>query len=112
MCHRAQFPNPAHLVREFMPGVCCNHLWIPVSMDASNTTWLQKNFEETEITNASVCTVCGATCLIEDNKVWAYDGTSQAFGYPKSKVRHASMAQARREEMGRGQNKGRKSSSK
>jgi hypothetical protein len=79
-------PQRDHLGSKFRKGVSCEHKWSAISVGGDALAWLQKNFEETEITQASACTVCGATALLEDNKIWAYDATTRYFGkIPKEK---------------------------
>ena len=80
-------PQRDHLGSKFVKGVSCKHDWTPIFVDATidpkstnpNREFMKKTFEEDEFTHASACSVCGAACLIEADKIWAYDATANFF---------------------------------
>ena len=85
-------PQRDHLGSKFRKGVSCDHKWTPAPMQDDVSVWFQKNFEETDANPGSYCSVCGATCLREDGKIWAYDGTTRFFG-KVPKERHNASSQ-------------------
>ena len=95
-------PHREHLGGVQVPGVSCYHSWLqvetPPSTDPlSNRAWFEKNFEEKEFDTGHVCGTCGATCLKDAGVLWAYDATSQAFGYPpKTKSKKKEQTRGRR----------------
>ena len=89
-------PQREHLGSQFRSGVSCEHKWLSIAVGGDALAWLQKNFEETEITEASACTVCGATALLEGDKIWAYDATTRWFGKPPKEKNASSQKNERK----------------
>ena len=89
-------PQREHLGSKFRAGVSCEHKWGTIFVGGDALAWLQKNFEETEITEATACIVCGATALLEDGKIWAYDATTRFFGKPPKEKHNASSQKTER----------------
>lgn len=88
-------PQRDHLGSNFRKGVSCAHKWRPAPMQDDISTWFKKNFEEESAEPGEYCATCGATCLREEGKIWAYDATSKFFGnIPKE--RHRSLSQDER----------------
>jgi hypothetical protein len=100
-------PQKEHLDSKWVEGISCKHNWIELDTTpnkllpdgkpdfSSHRPWFEANFEEKEFDTGHVCTVCGATCLKDGGELWAYDATSQAFGYPVKKPQPKKKEQRR-----------------
>ena len=89
-----------HLGSRSSPSSCV-HRWEKIKLGekgapSPNRDRLSRIFEETDFNDADVCRSCGASCLREGGRIWAYDATVDFLDRPRPAERRPAPRKERR----------------